>query len=90
MSVTLVNPDSVVLAQVAGYWEKLFAMLVFKLAPTGVTLTLKDMEHFRIASESGNAVLLTHGHYDSIEFKIVTQADAERLAAHDAAQKGSA
>lgn len=76
----VMNPDSVVLQQVDGMWQKLAALIVWKLAREGVTITHKDMDEFA----RGDNVLLTHGHFDSIEFKIVTAEAARRIAAHDA------
>lgn len=80
MTVNVINPDAAILQQVQEHWQKLAALIVWKLAPTGVTLTFEDISSF-----PPDRVLLTHGHRDSIEFKIVSQADAERLAAHDRA-----
>lgn len=61
--------------------QKLLAMVVWKLAPQGVRITVDDMERF--AAEGG--VFLTHGHRDSFEFKIVTPEEAERIKSHEAA-----
>lgn len=72
--------DAAVLDQVQAHWMKIAALLVWKLAPNGVTLTAKEIESF-----PADRVLLTHGHRDSFEFRLVTEADAARLAAHDAA-----
>lgn len=80
MTVTVINPDAAILQQVQEHWMKLAALLVWKLAPNGVNLTLED-----IASFPPDRFLLTHGHRESIEFRLVTKEEAERLAAHDAA-----
>lgn len=90
MNVKVVNPGAVVLDQIQEHYQKLLAMVVWKLAPGGVTLSLADIERFAHATEAGDAVLLTHGHFDSIEFKIVDAASAQRLADHDAKQRGRA
>lgn len=90
MPVEVINPDSAVLSQVGEYWQKLAAMLVWKLARKGVKISVKDMDAFQREYEAGGGVLLTHGHHDSIEFKIVTRAEAERIAAYDATQRGTA
>jgi hypothetical protein len=91
MTLNVLNPDSVILGQLEGQWQKLFVMLVWKLArEKGVTLTHKDMAAYQRDFEAGRAHFLTHGHFDSIEFKIVTAAEAQRLAAYDATQRGNA
>lgn len=79
MSVDVINPDAAVLTQVQEHWMKIAALLVWKLAPNGVTLTAKE-----IASFPHDRVLLTYGHRDSFEFKLVSESGAARLAAHDA------
>jgi hypothetical protein len=71
--------DAAVLDQLREHWQKVAALIVWKLAPRGLTLTFKDIDSF-----PPGCVLFTHGHKDSIDFKIVTQAEAEQLAAHDA------
>lgn len=81
----VMNPEAAILQQVDGHWQKLAALLVWKLAKTGVTLTEKEISEF-----PPDLVLLTHGHKDSIEFKMVTQDEAQRLAEYDAAQAGHA
>lgn len=81
------NPDSTMLRQSEGHWQKYLCLVLWKLAREGVTITLDDMVGF--ANQDKN-VLLTYGHIDSIEFKLVTRAEAERVAAYDKQQKGSA
>lgn len=80
MSIEIINPESAVLTQVQEHWMKIAALLVWKLAPNGVVLTDKDIASFPL-----DRALLTWGHKDSFEFRLVTQQEAERLAAHDAA-----
>lgn len=80
MTVKILNRDAAVFDQVDGQWMKLLALVVWKLAPNGVALTAAD-----IASFPADRALVTHGHRESIEFKIVTEEEARRLAAHDAA-----
>lgn len=84
-SVTELNPDAVILEQMREHWQKLAALLVWKLAEKGVTLTYKEMAEF-----PQDMVLLTHGHKDSIEFKLVTQDVAKTIVEHDRKQKGHA
>lgn len=80
MTVKVLNPDSATLTQVQEHWMKIAALLVWKLAPNGVTLTAED-----IASFPPDRALLTWGHRGSFEFKLVTEEEGKRLAAHDAA-----
>ena len=80
MTVKILNQDAAVFDQVDGQWMKLLAMVVWKLAPKGVEITAAD-----IASFPPDGTLVTHGHRESFEFRIVTEEEAKRLAAHDAA-----
>lgn len=80
MTVKILNPDAGVFDQVDGQWMKLLAMVVWKLAPNGVEITVADM-----ASFPPDGTLVTHGHRDSFEFKIVNEEQAKLLAAHDEA-----
>ena len=80
------NPDSTILQQSDGHWQKYLMLVLAKLAPEGVTITAQDIE--KLAQQE--RILLTHGHYDSIEFKLVTRAEADRVIAYDKTQKGTA
>ena len=83
--------DAPILDQVREHWQNLAAMIVWKVgAGNAVVLTADDIAKFAAEQAAGHAVLLTHGHKDSIEFRIVTKRQAERLAAHQATMKGSA
>lgn len=91
MTVHHVNPDSTILLQLAGQWERIVLAIIHKhYKHTGVTITFKDLLALAADIEAGNAVLLTHGHFDSIEFKLVTAERARELAAYDAKQRGRA
>lgn len=91
MSVEELNPDNPILGQVRDHWEKITALVVWKLArEKGVILSYEDMEQFNKESDTGKLVLLTWAHKESIELKIVTRADAERIAAYDKTQVGRA
>lgn len=85
LGVQLMNRAPII-DQLEGQWEKIVAALVFKLAKDGVVLTMKDFEE---CTNSGRA-LLSHGHFDSIEFKMVTREEAKRLAEFDATKTGHA
>jgi hypothetical protein len=88
----VINPDSVVLQQVEGHWQKLCGLILWKTVgrDKSVTVTLQDMQALADEFAPGIAVVLTHGHSDSLEFKLVDEAAARRLAAHDATMRGSA
>lgn len=91
MTVEILNPDSAVLGQLEGYWQRIATLIIWKAAKKRrVTLSAADMEQFQREFEAGGAVLLTHGHTDSIDFKIVTKAEADRIIAHDRTQRGNA
>lgn len=72
---------ALVLDQLEGQWQKIVAVLVYKFArEKGVLLTVKDFLEFE--KYMINRQLLTWGHYDSFEFRLVTPEEAERLAKH--------
>ena len=81
----VMNPESAILQQLDHHWQQIAALLVWKLAQNGVTLTEKEISQFPT-----DLVLFTHGHKDSIDFKLVTREQAEQLAKFDAAQAGHA
>lgn len=86
-----INPDSTILQQTDGHWQKLAAFIIWKLAGAApVRITAADMESMAAAFAPGIPVILTHGHSDSIEFSIVTEEAAQRLAAHDKNMRGGA
>lgn len=88
MTVNVMNPESTVLNQMDGMWMKLTAMILWKLKMEGITITAEDME--RAQPFLAEKVLLTHGHYDSLEVKFVTQDEAKRLVAYDRSRVGHA
>lgn len=92
MTVHKVNPDSTILSQLDEQWAKFFTFVVWKYHNNdkGVVITVEDMQRYQADFESGKAFLLTHGHHDSVEFKIVTKERAEELAAWDRSRDGQA
>lgn len=70
--------DAPVVDQVESNAVKFLALLVWKLAPKGVTITMADIAKF--SAEGG--VLFSHGHPTSFDFRIVTPEEAARLAQH--------
>lgn len=90
MTAKILNPDSTVLQQVDGQWMKLATLILWKTAGRGkVTITAADMQAMSDAFAPGIPTLMTHGHVDSFDFQIIDAEAAERLAAHDATQRGT-
>ncbi len=87
----VINPDSTVLQQVDGQWQKLAALILWKLKGREVVrITGADIEKMRAEFAPGVAVVFTHGLSDAIEFSIVDEAAAARLAEHDKTLRGQA
>jgi hypothetical protein len=71
-----------VLDQLEGQWQKIAAVLVWKLArEKGVIVGDKDFEEIRRANADGQ-VFMTWGHYDSFEFRWMDRGAALKLAEH--------
>lgn len=88
---TKINPDSVALQQLDEHWQKIAAFLLWKLAGTAkVSITLADMKAMSEAFEPGMPCVNTHAHFESLDFQLVTEEAAQRLAAHDRTMKGHA
>lgn len=87
-----ITPDSLMLRQVDGQWQKLCGLLLWKLAgrDKAVTVAAADIKAMHEAFEPGQATILVHGHTDSIEFKLISEADAHRLAIDEARKAGRA
>lgn len=90
MAVTDLNPGAMIGDQLRGQWQTLCAMLVWKLAREGVTLTVKDMEEFQRQNDCGEAVFYFRGHPTSIDFRIVDRDHALQIAEHERTQQGRA
>lgn len=78
--------DAAVLDQVDGQYEKFLMLVLRKYLPEGVVLTLADIT--AAADEQAGPdplVLFTHGHKESIEFKVIRMSDARRITEHDKA-----
>lgn len=79
-----INPDSVVLQQVDGQWQKLAALILWKCVGTGkVVITAEDMDAMAENFAPGMPCVFTHGKAESLEFSLVTEAEATRLAEFD-------
>lgn len=78
------NPESVVLQQVDGQWQKLAALILWKCAGTGkVVITAEDMDAMTNNFAPGMPCVFTHGKAESFEFSLVTEAEATRLVEFD-------
>lgn len=87
-----INPDSEVLGQVDGYWQKIAMMILWKTVGKGVVvkITAEDMQALAKEFAPGTPVIFTHGKSDALEFSLVTEEAAHRLAAHDKKMRGTA
>lgn len=67
-------------------WQKYVGLLLFKLAPQGVTLTLEDLKKM---SEAQDLVVLVRGRNNNVEFSLVTPEKAEMLAIQEQTHTGN-
>lgn len=85
--------DAPILDQTREHWQKMLALVLFKVRKQygafQIKITVEDIEAMN-AAYGGNAVVFTHGHHDSIELSLVTQDQAQMIAAHNAGIKGRA
>ena len=89
MTITNLTPDSAILDQLDDQWQKLATMILWKLAGTErVRITTDDMERFSQAFAPGSPTLYTHGHYDAIDFQVIDERAAKRLAEHEMTMRG--
>lgn len=88
MSVDRLN-DAAILGQLNGQWEKVALFLLWKLAGREkVRITGDDMARCLAEFSPGVPVLLTHGHSDAIEFQVIDEAAAQRIAIFERQQRG--
>lgn len=81
--------DAPIVDQLQEHWNKVAAILVWKLAPEGVEITDEDIQEFSRQSKAGETILAEIGRPNGFGFRIIDRAEAERLAAHQASQRGS-
>ena len=82
--------DAPVLDQVQEHWQKLMAVVLWKYhRGETVTLNAADFQGYQRDFDAGQAFMLTHGHYDSIELGIVDAERAKRIVEHDKTQRGN-
>lgn len=80
--------DAPILDQVREHWQRLATLIVWKVTHGKRSITISQQDILEFQKE--NRLLLTHGHVDSIEFKLITEEEAERIKAHQAQMKGTA
>jgi hypothetical protein len=65
-------------------WHKLFALLLYKLAPSGrVVITYEELRAYQAEVSAGRKVLMTLALADGIEVGFITREEAARFAAHE-------
>lgn len=86
MTVREVNPDSLMLRQVDGQWQKFCGLLLWKLLgrDKAAVITMADIQAMQEAFGADQATVLIHGHYDSFELKLISETEAHRLAIAEA------
>jgi hypothetical protein len=73
--------DKRILDQLEGHWQKMLLLTIWKLSKEKeVEITTEDIQNFQkeYAAEGG-AVLFTHGHKESIEYRVVSAKKLENL-----------
>ncbi len=85
------NPDSTILQQLEGEWQKIVLLLLWKLVKDApVKISIDDMIALQAAFPNSMPTLLAHGHSDSFELRVISMEQAKRLAEYDANQMGTA
>lgn len=84
MTVEKLNPDNTMVQQSDGLYAKYLALVVAKLAPNGVRITVDDIHNF---ADSGK-VLAMIGENDAFSFKLVSPDEAQKLIEHDKGRCG--
>lgn len=86
------DPESVMLQQVDGQWQKLAALIIWKLVgrDVNVSITADDIEAMNKAFAPGQATLLTHGMGETINFRLIDEAAGQQIAAFESQWRGRA
>lgn len=92
MTVGEVNPDSLMLRQADGQWQKFCGLLLWKLVgrDRAVNITAADIDAMTKAFDGELPTVLIHGHYDSFDLKLIAESEGHRLAVAEAKQTGHA
>ena len=79
-----------VLHQVAGHWQKLFSIMLWKLAQEQrITITADDIKTFQATYDAeGGPAVVTFGSGDNLSFQIMSQTAAQTAALLYQAQTG--
>lgn len=90
-SPNVLNPDSVVLNQLDGHWQKIATLIVWKLAGanTPVSISMEDMKQLEKEFAPDGPALFTHGKHDAFEFSVVSMRKAQELAEYDRKQRAA-
>lgn len=73
-----VNPNHPVTAGMREHWHKIVGLLLHKLELGEVVITGEDLQAFE--RDHPDAVVMIHDRRDGIHLKIITNAEAQRLA----------
>lgn len=85
------TPDSHLLHQLDGQWQRVAMLLLWKLAKREmVRITVAEIAAFSAEFAPGAPTLYTHGHVDALDFQVIDEASARRLAAHHNGMRGTA
>lgn len=74
---TAINPNHPVSRAFGDEWHKLCALILSKLGLDRIYITAEDIA--ALEARHGGAVILCHSRKDSIELRIVTEEEAERI-----------
>lgn len=91
MTTKVLNPDSTVLNQLDGQWQKLAMFAVWKLNKyKPCIIKAADMESLMKEFHPNLPYLLVQGTPDGIILQVITEERAKALAKYDAKQRGTA
>ena len=72
------NPESIMMPQMEGHWQKMCAVLLWKLAKTStIRITNLDLQDLIMEFEPGMPVVFTNGKEEYIEFALITEEQAK-------------
>lgn len=91
MDPNVLNPESPVLKQSEGMWQKYCIILLWKLAGTErVDISAADIQALQNKFSPDYPTLLTHGMVDGIGFQLIDSKAAAAIDAYDKTFKGFA
>ena len=87
-----INPDSLMLRQSDGMWQRYCALLLWKLrGEKAVNINEADIREMTDTfTERGGVTVKVHGHINSITFQLIDAMQAHRLAIDEARKGGHA